>query len=72
MDLSALMKDLKKIDPNVRVSVRVQRGEGASLSIPILSRTIKYDANGKKISDITVNRLTGKEISEYSTGNTRR
>ncbi len=57
MDLSALMKDLREIDPSVRVSVKIKRGEEASLSIPILSRTIKYDANGKKISDITINRL---------------
>ena len=66
MDLSALMKDLRKIDPDVRVSLKVKRDEGASLSIPILSRIIKYDADGKKISDITVNRLTGKEISKHS------
>lgn len=59
MDLSALMKDLREIDPSVRVSVKIKRGEEASLSIPILSRTIKYDANGKKISDITINRLRG-------------
>ncbi len=59
MDLSALMEDLRKIGPEIRVSVKVQRDKGASLSIPILSRTIKYDENGKKISDVTVNRLAG-------------
>lgn len=53
MDISALIKDLKKIGPEVRVKVTVQRDKGAELVIPILRRTIKYDAAGKKVFDTT-------------------
>jgi len=40
------MSDLRKIDPKVWVSVNVKRDVGAELVIPILRRTIKYDATG--------------------------
>ena len=59
MDISALMSDLRKIDPKVWVSVNVKRNVGAELVIPILSRTIKYDAAGRKVSD-TVTKLINK------------
>jgi len=59
MDISALMSDLRKIDPKVRVSVKVKRDVGAELVIPILRRTIKYDAAGRKVSD-TVTKLINK------------
>ena len=58
MDISALMRDLRKIDPQVRVSVDIKRGQGAELSIPILRRTIKYDATGRKVSDTITNLVT--------------
>lgn len=61
MDISKLRADLKKIAPKVRVSVTVQEGRGAELVIPILSRTIKYDAAGKKVSDTTINLLSKEE-----------
>ena len=56
MDITALMRDLRKIDPKVRVSVNVKRDVGAELTIPILRRTIKYDATGRKVSD-TITKL---------------
>ena len=59
MDISALMSDLRKIDPKIRVSVKVGRDVGAELVIPILRRTIKYDATGRKVSD-TVTKLINK------------
>ena len=59
MDISALMSDLRKIDPKVWVSVNVKRNVGAELVIPILRRTIKYDAAGRKVSD-TVTKLINK------------
>lgn len=59
MDISVLMSDLRKIDPKVRVSVKVKRDVGAELVIPILRRTIKYDATGRKVSD-TVTKLINK------------
>lgn len=61
MDLSELMADLRKIAPAVRVSVTVKVDRGAELVIPILSRTIKYDAAGKKVSDTTINLLSKEE-----------
>lgn len=59
MDISALMSDLKKIDPKIRVSMEVKRDVGAELVIPVLRRTIKYDATGSKVSD-TVTTLINK------------
>ena len=59
MDISALMSDLRKIDPKIRVSVKVKRDVGAELVIPVLRRTIKYDATGRKVSD-TVTKLINK------------
>ncbi|GAI90583.1 unnamed protein product, partial [marine sediment metagenome] len=35
MDISALMSDLRKIDPKIRVSVKVKRDVGAELVIPV-------------------------------------
>ncbi len=61
MDLPALMKDLKQIDPKMRVSVKVKRDVGAELVIPILRRTIKYDATGRKISDTITNLINKSE-----------
>ncbi len=58
MDIAALMRNLRKIDPKVRVSVNIKRGQGAKLIIPILRRTIKYDATGRKISDTITNLIT--------------
>jgi hypothetical protein len=58
MDISALMRDLRKIGPQVRVSVNIKRGQGAELIIPILRRTIKYDATGRKVSDTITNLVT--------------
>lgn len=60
MNLSALIKDLKQIDPKIRVSVKVKRDVGAELVIPVLRRTIKYDATGEKISDTITNLISGK------------
>jgi len=60
MNLLALIKDLKQIDPKIRVSVKVKRDVGAELVIPVLRRTIKYDATGKKISDTVTNLISGK------------
>ncbi|GAJ10713.1 unnamed protein product [marine sediment metagenome] len=57
MDISALLSDLRKIDPEVRVSVK--RDAEAELVIPILRRTIKYDATGCKVSD-TITKLINK------------
>ena len=56
MDITALMRDLRKIGPEVRVSVNIKRDVGAELTIPILRRTIKYDATGRKVSD-TITKL---------------
>jgi len=61
MDLTALLRDLKGIDPKVRVSVKVKRDVGAELVIPVLRRTIKYDAAGRKVSDTITNLITGTE-----------
>jgi len=61
MDLTALLRDLKGIDPKVRVSVKVKRDVGAELVIPVLRRTIKYDAAGRKVSDTVTNLITGTE-----------
>ena len=60
MDISALISDLRKIGPEVRVSVNIKRDEGADLTIPILRRIIKYDAAGRKISD-TITNLVNKQ-----------
>ncbi|MCK4649508.1 hypothetical protein KAT51_08285 [bacterium] len=71
MNLSALMRDLRKIDPKIRVSVTTKESEGAELVIPILRRTIKYDASGRKISDTIANLITGNERqTKHSTKNT--
>jgi len=59
MDISALLSDLRRIDRKIRVSVKVRRDVGAELVIPILRRTIKYDATGRKVSD-TVTKLINK------------
>lgn len=61
MDIEALMKDLRKIDPQVHVKVNIKRDEGAELTIPILRRTIKYDATGRKMSDTIINLVNGEE-----------
>ena len=61
MDISALVSDLKQIDPKIRVSVKVKRDVGAELVIPLLRRTIKYDATGRKVSDTVTNLITGTE-----------
>ncbi|MBA7592896.1 hypothetical protein ES708_35098 [subsurface metagenome] len=61
MDISALMRDLRKIGPQVRVSVNIKGGQGAELTIPILRRTIKYDATGRKVSDTITNLVTKTE-----------
>jgi len=66
MDLSALMKDLKQIDPKVRVSVKVKRDVGAKLVIPILRRTIKYDATGRKVSDTITNLINKTDLEEIA------
>jgi hypothetical protein len=55
------MKDLRKIDPQVHVKVNIKRDEGAELTIPILRRTIKYDATGRKMSDTIINLVNGEE-----------
>lgn len=64
MDISALMSDLRKIDPKVRVSVNVKRDVGAELVIPILRRTIKYDATGRKVSDTVTNPINNTDFQE--------
>ncbi|GAI74175.1 unnamed protein product [marine sediment metagenome] len=64
MDISALMRDLRKIGPQVRVSVNIKRDQGAELIIPILRRTIKYDATGHKVSDTITNLVTKTEINQ--------
>ena len=63
-DISALMSDLRKIDPKVRVSVKVKRDVGAELVIPILRRTIKYDATGRKVSDTITNLINNTDLEE--------
>ena len=63
------MRDLRKIGLEVRVTVNIKRDEGAELTIPILRRTIKYDADGHKVSDtITnlVNQLREGHDEKYS------
>jgi len=65
MDISALMSDLRKIDPKVRVSVKVKRDMGAELVIPILRRTIKYDA-GRKVSDTITNLINNTDLEEIA------
>jgi len=62
MDISALMSDLRKIDPKMRVSVKVKRDVGAELVIPILRRTIKYDATGRKVSDTITNLINKTDL----------
>jgi hypothetical protein len=64
MDIAALIRDLKKIDPKVRVSVNIKKGKGAELTLPILRRTIKYDATGRKVSDTITNLVTKTEINQ--------
>ena len=64
MDISALMSDLRKIDPKVRVSVKVKRDVVAELVIPILSRTIKYDATGRKVSDTVTKLINNTDVEE--------
>jgi len=66
MDISALMSDLRKIDPKIRVSVNVKRDVGAELVIPILSRTIKYDATGRKVSDTVTNLINNMDLEEMA------
>lgn len=60
MDISALMRDLRKIGPEVRVKVNIKRDEGAELTIPILRRTIKYDSTGRKTSDTITNLINNQ------------
>ncbi len=64
MDISALTSDLRKIDPKVRVSVEAKRDVGADLVIPILRRTIKYDATGRKVSDTVTNLIKNTDLEE--------
>ena len=64
MDISALLSDLRKIDPQVRVSVKAKRDEGAELVIPVLRRTIKYDATGHKVSDTITNLINNTDLGE--------
>lgn len=64
MDIPALISDLRKIDPKVRVSVKVKRDVGAELVIPILRRTIKYDATGRKVSDTVTNLINNTDLEE--------
>lgn len=64
MDISALMKDLKQIDPKMRVSVKVKRDVEAELVIPVLRRTIKYDATGRKVSDTITNLINNTDLQE--------
>jgi CRISPR/Cas system Type II protein with McrA/HNH and RuvC-like nuclease domain len=64
MDISALMKDLKQIDPKVRVSVKAKRDVEADLVIPVLRRTIKYDAAGRKVSDTITNLINNTDLEE--------
>ncbi len=64
MDIPALMSDLRKIDPKVRVSVKVKRDVEADLVIPILRRTIKYDATGHKVSDTVTNLIKNTDLEE--------
>ena len=72
MDISALMSDLRKIDPKVRVSVKVKRDVGAELVIPVLRRTIKYDAAGRKVSDTITNLINNTDFQEIAKrGSTR-
>ncbi|MBA7528556.1 hypothetical protein ES705_20743 [subsurface metagenome] len=66
MDIPALMSDLRKIDPKVRVSVNVKRDVGAGLVIPILRRTIKYDATGRKVSDTVTNLINNTDLEEIA------
>ena len=66
MDISALMSDLSKIDPKIRVSVKVNRDVGAELVIPILRRTIKYDAAGRKVSDTVTNLINNTDLEEIA------
>ena len=63
-DISALISDLRRIDPKVWVSVKVKRGVGAELVIPILRRTIKYDATGRKVSDTITNLINNTDLEE--------
>jgi len=62
MDISALMSDLRKIDPKIRVSAKVKRDVGAELVIPVLRRTIKYDATGRKVSDTITNLINKTDL----------
>jgi len=64
MDISVLMSDLRKIDPKVRVSVKVKRDVGAELVIPVLRRTIKYDSTGRKVSDTITNLINSTDLQE--------
>jgi len=66
MDISALMSDLRKIDPKIRVSVKVKRDEGAELVIPVLRRTIKYDATGRKVADTVTNLINKTDLEEIA------
>jgi len=66
MDISALMKDLKQIDPKVRVSVKVKPDVGAELVIPVLRRTIKYDATGHKVSDTVTKLINNTDVEEIA------
>jgi hypothetical protein len=72
MDISALMSDLRKIDPQIRVSVKVKRDAGAELVIPVLRRTIKYDATGRKVSDTVTKLINNTDLEEIGKrGSTR-
>jgi len=64
MDISALLSDLRRIDRKIRVSVKVRRDVGAELVIPILRRTIKYDATGRKVSDTVTNLINNTRKNE--------
>ncbi len=66
MDISALMSDLRKIDPKVWVSVKAKRDVEAELVIPILRRTIKYDATGRKVSDTVTNLINKTDLEEIA------
>jgi len=66
MDISALTSDLRKIDPKVRVSVKVKRDVEADLVIPVLRRTIKYDATGRKVSDTVTNLINKTDLEEIA------
>lgn len=72
MDISALLSDLWKIDPKIRVSVKVKRDVGAELVIPILRRTVKYDATGRRVSDTITNLINNTDLEEIAKrGSTR-